>query len=129
MGFRRTLHDLISVYQKPATKADPARSSFEAAPAGATVSTGVFVTRESLMTFPVASGVVLVIWRVLGAVIPSWAEAKPVALVVSFAVGFLVYLISVPENPTKRRLTEIRIIAVLNCFFLTATALGLDVVV
>ena len=35
-------------------------------------SVGVFVTPQSLMTFPVASTVVTLIWKVLAKVFPAW---------------------------------------------------------
>lgn len=90
-------------------------------------SIGVFLTPQSLLTFPVASGAVILIWRVLSAVFPSLGPSKLVPLVTAFLVGTFIYYISLPENASTRvRITGAGI-GIINSFFLAASALGVDI--
>ena len=89
-------------------------------------SVGVFVTPQSLMTFPVSSTMVTIVWKVLANVFPSWGGSKVVPLVAALAVGLLIYFLS--EKPALTRKDQIvgLGIAVLNSFTLAATALGIS---
>ena len=91
-------------------------------------STGVFLTPQSLVTFPVASAVVAVVWKVLGSVFPGWGETRITLLVVAALVGALIYMISETTRQTPKDRVVAVAIAVLNTFFLAASALGIDVV-
>jgi hypothetical protein len=94
-------------------------------PAG---STGIFLTPQSLVAFPVASAVVTVVWKVLSGVFPAWGPSRITLLVVAGLVGALIYTISETARHTpKDRIISVAI-AVLNSFFLAASALGIDVV-
>ena len=88
--------------------------------------TPVFVTEQSLITFPVAALAVNVIWRVLGAMVPAWANNLGVGIVVAFAIGLFIYALSVDwVNYTTEQKLKALGIAIINCFFLAASALGL----
>ena len=70
----RRLHDLVSVYPEQASTSTT----------GTVKSKGVFITIESLLTFPGASTSVVIIWKVLGAVVPGWGQSAVVPVVTSF---------------------------------------------
>lgn len=89
-------------------------------------SQGVFVTRESLLAFPVASGVVIVIWKVLQKVFPAWGASLLIPLAVAFLVGLFVYWISITEQTPPKEKKIALIVAIINSFFLAASALGIQ---
>lgn len=93
------------------------------------VGVGIFVTRQSFATFPAASGVVIMIWKVLGAVFPELSESKLVPLITALVVGLLVYSISEKNETTLKTKIEGIAIAIVNSFSLAATAMGIDTVV
>ena len=57
-----------------------------------------FLTPQSLATFPGASGVVLILWKVSGQLVPGWQASHVVAAVLSLVVGALVYLASITDK-------------------------------
>lgn len=88
----------------------------------------VFVTPESLLTFPVASGAVTGIWGVLKAVSSSFSD-KGWALAIAVLVGAFIFLIN--ENaqtttPTANQRLIAGGIALINSFLLAAAALGIN---
>lgn len=87
---------------------------------------GVFLTPQSLVTFPVASVVLIVMWRVLIVVFPEWGTSKLVPFIGAFVLGVFIYYISLPENPPRRLKIIGAGIALLNSFFLAASALGIQ---
>lgn len=88
--------------------------------------TPVFVTEQSLVTFPVATLVVSVIYRVLGVLVPAWANNLGVGVVIAFIVGLAIYVLSVNwATDTLEQKIKALIVAAINCFFLAAAALGL----
>jgi uncharacterized membrane protein len=96
----------------------------------------VFVTRASLATFPVASGVITVIWKLLQVLVPNTAavESPIIPLVLALLLGaFLVYIdLTDPEQtkpPTSRDKIAMSVIAFINSCFLTAAVLGIDTAV
>jgi hypothetical protein len=87
---------------------------------------GVFLTPQSLVTFPVASATLVGMWKVLIAVFPGWGPSKLVPFVGAFVLGMFIYYISLPENPPGRLKIVGAGVAVLNSFFLAASALGIQ---
>jgi hypothetical protein len=88
---------------------------------------GAFITPQTLVTFPGASTVVTVVWKLLGTAIPSWHDVKLVLFVIALIVGMLIYLLSDDKgNDVKSKVSSF-IIALLNSFMLAAAALGIDV--
>lgn len=95
----------------------------------------VFVTTASLATFPVATGVIVVVWRLLQSLAPGSAFVVPPApwipLLLALLLGaFMLYMdLSDPERttPTTSRDIVIKsVIALINSAFLAAAVLGID---
>lgn len=86
---------------------------------------GVFTTPQSLVTFPGAVAAVTTIWKVLGAMDPSLGENKTVPIVLSLAIGTIIYLISVTKGTTRREKLAGFSIAVVNSATIAAAALGI----
>jgi hypothetical protein len=107
------------------SRASRAGSSDAGEPAGRQA-TGVYLTPQSIVAFPVAASVVTVVWKVLAAVFPGWGESRSTLLVVALAVGALLFVISDRKGQTTRERIISIAIAVLNSFFLAASALGID---
>lgn len=94
---------------------------------------GVFVTPQSLASFAGATGVVTLIWKALGMLQPQWGQAPVVALLISFVIAAIIYLIneSDPAAPTptpKQRLISISV-AVVNSFVIFSAAVGTSVTI
>jgi len=94
----------------------------------ASPSVSVFLTPQSLVTFPIASMVVSIVWKVLANVFPAWGGSKVTLLVIALVVGTLIYLISSGGKGTVRERAIGIFIAIFNSFFLAATAMGIDLV-
>ncbi len=77
---------------------------------------GVFLTPQSLVTFPVASGALMVVWKVLTVVFSSWGASKFVPFIGAFLLGMFIYYISLPENASRRLRTIGAGIGVINSF-------------
>jgi len=90
-------------------------------------SVGVFITRQSLLTFPVASTAVIVVSKVLHLVFPALGSPGT-PFFVSLIVGLFIYYISLSTSPTRRDKFEGFGIAILNSFWLAASALGIAAV-
>ena len=118
------LRRLITVYQPPLGGVD-ARAAGEAAPAPLQP-TGVFVTPQSLVTFPVASAAVTIIWKVLGQIDPRVATSALAVLVISFIIGLFIYFAGLTKQATTQEKVVQFGIAVLNSFWLAASALGIS---
>jgi len=93
------------------------------------VSVSAFITRESLLSFPVATGVVKLVWWVTGQVADGAQNKKWVGLVIALAVGLLIYFIS-NSDPTLTLTPQQKqigiAIALINALVLFAAAAGID---
>lgn len=96
----------------------------------------VFVTSASLATFPVASGVIMVVWKLLQTVVPDAPvlQSPLVPLILAFLIGvFLLYMdLTDPERTqplTSRDKVVKSVIALINSLFLAAAVLGVDTVI
>jgi hypothetical protein len=87
---------------------------------------GIFITKESLVTFPVASTLVTFIWKVLSQVFSDWSNNKLVPLAVALLIGFLIYWNSTTRGMTRKEKILEASIALLNSFMLAAAALGIS---
>jgi len=99
-----------------------------AARTGTEPQVNTFLTPTSLVTFGGASTAVIVIWRVLGEIHAPWKAEKLVPLVVSFLIGAVIYLLSDDQGGTWRERLGRIAVGIINCFFLTAAALGIGTV-
>jgi len=93
----------------------------------------VFVTPASLATFPVASGVITVVWKLLRVLVPNMAaiESPIIPLVLALLIGVLLVYIDLtdPEQakpPTKRDKIVASVVGLINSLFLTAAVLGIE---
>jgi hypothetical protein len=100
----------------------------EPTPTASGTSTGVFITPQSLTSFPVATGVVTAVWA-LAQHLTSWGQATWVPLVLSLVVGGVIFLIntSVPSAAPKSTSDWLIAISVamLNSLFLCSASLGI----
>jgi hypothetical protein len=103
----------------------------EAIPSGApdSGSIGVFITPQSLMSFPVASLVVTYTWKLSKALWGPWADKPAIPVAASLVVGGIIFLASTdhPEaKPNSRKQWIVAgAVAVLNSLYLAAATLGL----
>jgi hypothetical protein len=118
MDFRR----LIDITPPTASSRQPGTP---ARPAGDT-SIGVFLTPQSFVTFPVASVVVSVAWKVLASIFPAWGTSRITLLVIALIVGALLYALSTSAKTTLRERFIAAGVALFNSFFLAASALGIE---
>ncbi len=115
---------LISGLPKP-----PQKGSTKAASAPTASPVGPFVTTSSIITFPVASTVVSIIWGLAKAVSPTYGASVVIPIIAAFLVGFFIYYIITSQPETKPK-TNIewniaRGIAIINSLYLAAAALGI----
>lgn len=130
---------LQALKQTPPPQPDAVQAAQQQA-AGAVSAAGnrqnVFVTSASLATFPVASGVITVIWKLLQVLGPTLVFMKSpfIPLILALLLGaFLAYMdLTDPERaeaPTTREKVVKSGIALINALFLTAAVLGIDTAV
>jgi len=87
----------------------------------------VFITPQSLASFPVASAVVTTLWALATKMFP-WGASTTVLLVLSLVVGGIIFAISVSSPASQPK--EVKgwlvagAIAVINSLLLAAAALG-----
>lgn len=90
---------------------------------------GVFISPQSITSFPVAASVVAVCWQVAKKVWPMWGDDFMVPLVVAGAVGLLIFFVNATNDETRPRSVSEWIVAsflmVINSVFLAAAALGI----
>jgi hypothetical protein len=122
------LRRLITVYERPLQVggARGAGGRARAAGDGTLQPTGVFVTPQSLVTFPVASAAVTIIWKVLGQISTGVGTSALAALVISFVIGLFIYFAGLNQQATSQEKVVQFGIAILNSFWLAASALGLN---
>lgn len=90
-------------------------------------SVGVFTTAQSVVTFPVASSLVILIWKVLASVIDKpWIKNEAIALALALIIGMLIYAMSIVKGESMRDKIIGFVIAIFNSFTLAATALGIN---
>lgn len=105
---------------EPLPKPKPAK-----APASRTT-TGTFITPQSLMAFPFASGLVAGIWQATNAL--GIHDHNYIGFLISLFVGAVVYGITISDPRLKTTRSERLVgvgIGLINCFYLFMAALGL----
>src|SRR5258708_2622180 len=92
-------------------------------------SVGVFITPQSLSSFPVASFVVAMVWLLCQKLFPAWGQSLWVVILSAFLVGGAIFLFSVSVEDLKPRNTRAWILATvvgfINCLLLACSALGI----
>lgn len=108
--------------------ARPRRPRGEPVPAGETqYSVSSFITPQSLVSFPVATGVVVIVWQLAKLLLP-FGSSSWVPVITSLAIGVLIFGASVSDERAKISTRDVVIgvpIAVLNSLMLAAAALGI----
>lgn len=104
------------------------RTTFAPGGPAAAPATGVFITPQSLTSFPVASGIVTGLWA-LAQRLFAWGGSTLVVLCLSIAIGLLVFLINISDPTAAPKSAKAWLVAVsvalINCLFLCAAALGI----
>ncbi len=99
-----------------------------AAPPAQDQSQGVFLTPQSLATFPGATAAGLLIWRVVDVLHPAWASVIWVPFVIALILGAFIWWIGV-SDPNADQSARYKIttagIALLNTLQIFASLLGL----
>lgn len=91
-------------------------------------SQGVFLTPQSLATFPGATAAGLLIWRVVDVLQPAWASVIWVPFVIALVLGAFIWLIGVSDPDAHMDRRDIMVtagIALLNTLQIFASLLGL----
>jgi hypothetical protein len=89
---------------------------------------GAFITPQSIVTFPVATLAVGLVWKSIGALVPDWAGNLWVPFFLSLAIGVFVYIVAVTEpnsDQTTREKTIGAFVALVNVFYIFASATGI----
>lgn len=113
--------------EEPIIPANPAPANpvVNATPTAGNSQVGVFVTLQSVVTFPVATAAVTTIWKVLGTVYPSWSNEKLVPLIIALVVGLFIYIATVSQGAALRQKILEAGVAIINTFTIAAAALGI----
>jgi hypothetical protein len=97
--------------------------------AGSEAGAAVFLTPQSIVTFPVASVVVSVLWKLASAFWPIAGKSPWVPLIIAIVIGTIIFAISLSDNATKPQTGRQWFVAIglgtVNSLFLAASALGL----
>jgi len=92
-------------------------------------SVGVFITPQSIMSFPVASLAVTVTWAVRRKLLGAWGDKPGIPVAASLVIGGLILLASSGDPATKPRSRREWIVAggvaFFNSLYLAAVTLGL----
>jgi hypothetical protein len=86
--------------------------------------TPVFLTPQSLVTFPGASLAVLILWKTIGLLIPAWSSANAVAIILALLVGALIYSMSLTEAMDKKDKILGAFLALLNACYVALFVIG-----
>jgi hypothetical protein len=88
----------------------------------------VFLTPQSLVTFPGASLAINIVWNAIAVVNRNWATAALVPMVVALLFGGLIYWISLSDQMARRDRVMGLAIAVVNSLWLGLNALNVNII-
>ena len=94
------------------------------------VATSSFITLQALASFPVASGILVGLWRLAGMLNPAWVGSVPVVVVLGCLLGLIIWLGTIASEDTDLDATAKVagfFIALINGACLAMGALGLDI--
>jgi hypothetical protein len=94
-----------------------------------TVSRGVFITPQSLLTFPVAAGFIRVAWELASLFREDFGDNIVVPTVISAFVGIVIYLISIRDDMNLKDHLIAAAITLMNTILLLASVLGIKTVI
>jgi hypothetical protein len=90
--------------------------------------TGVFITPQSLMTFPVATAAISFIWKGMGALFPHLDGSLWIPAITSLVFGAFTFYVGVSDPKTKLTKRDLIIgafVAIINSFYLFASTVGI----
>jgi len=87
---------------------------------------GVFISAQSLITFPGATAAVTTIWKVLGKLDGRLEKSVYVPVIAAIVIGLLIYLLSVSKGTSWRQKIVDLGIALINSATVAAAALGIS---
>jgi len=88
----------------------------------------VFITPQALVTFPVATFVVGLIWKVIGTLWPVAQGSLLTPLVLSMVLGAFIWWVGITDpqaNMTPREKIIAAFVGVVNAFYLFASVVGI----
>jgi hypothetical protein len=88
----------------------------------------VFLTPQSLVTFPGASLAINIVWNAIAVVNRNWATAALVPMVVALLIGGLIYWISLSAQMARKDRVMGLAIAIVNSLWLGLNALGITII-
>ena len=94
-----------------------------------TVSRGVFITPQSLLTFPVAAGFIRVAWELVSLFNQNFSDNIIVPTIISVFVGLVIYLISIRDDMNLKEHLIAVAITLMNTVLLLASVLGIKTVI
>lgn len=124
MSIGSVMRDLVSVQMAKKSSTDEGLSGTQA-----TVSRGVFITPQSLLTFPVAAGFIRVTWELASLFKEDFSDNIIVPTVISVFVGAIIYLISVRDDMNLKDHFIAIAITAMNTILLLASVLGIKTVI
>ncbi len=88
-----------------------------------------FITPQSIVSFPLASGVVAGLWKLVQVFFPEFGASPWAVLIIAMAIGMLIYFISISDSRlrmTRRDKIIAFFIGLLNSLYLLMAALGIN---
>jgi hypothetical protein len=88
----------------------------------------VFLTPQSLVTFPGASLAINIVWNALAVINRNWASAALVPMVVALLIGGLIYWVSLSDQMARKDRAMGLAIAIVNSLWLGLNALNVNII-
>lgn len=88
----------------------------------------VFLTPQSLVTFPGASLAINIVWNAVAVVNRNWATAALVPMVVALLIGGLIYWVSLSDQMARKDRVMGLAIAFVNSLWLGLNALSVNII-
>jgi hypothetical protein len=88
----------------------------------------VFLTPQSLVTFPGASLAINIVWNAVAVVNRNWATAALVPMFVALLIGGLIYWISLSDQMARKDRVMGLAIALVNSLWLGLNALNVNII-
>lgn len=120
IGERRERPSAVPSARTPATPSPQPSGGDPTSPSGGTP---VFLTSQTIVTFPGASLAVLILWKMAGLVIPSW-NSNIVPIVLALIVGVIIYYVSLSDNMTRKERVLGGFLALLNSCYVALFVIG-----
>jgi len=122
MGWRR-LFNVGVTYTPPRLRGESSIVS-----AGSEIEQGVFMTPQSLLTFPVATAAISLIWKGVEALLPAVQGSLWVPAVISLLLGAFIFYVGISDPKASRATRDIVIavvVAIVNIFYLFVSSAGI----